>query len=57
MTTTTPTRPDTTQAVDPLQVGQPAPDLTLTDAQGALIPLSSLWAAQPIVLVFTRHLG
>jgi hypothetical protein len=38
-------------------VGDPAPDMTLTDAGGEQTSLSSLWKEQPLVLLFVRHLG
>ena len=37
-----------------LQVGDPAPDLTLPDALGKPVRLSDLWASGPLVLVFYR---
>jgi len=37
-----------------LQVGAPAPDLTLPDALGKPVRLSDLWANGPLVLVFYR---
>ncbi len=41
-----------------LQVGQPAPDATVQDADGNDIQLSSLWRGdQPLLLVFIRHFG
>ncbi len=40
-----------------LAVGDPAPDATLTSAEGAEAPLSSLWPEGPLVLVFLRSLG
>ncbi len=43
--------------VDPLEVGQTAPDLTLPDDQGQSVQLSDLWAKQPLVLLFVRHFG
>jgi len=39
-----------------LAVGARVPDLELTDAQGAKVLLSSLWAAQPAGLVFLSSL-
>ncbi len=41
----------------PLAVGDPAPDLTLEDDQGAKVQLSRLWDAAPLVLLFVRHFG
>lgn len=40
-----------------LRPGDPAPDLTLPDADGHLVQLSSLWHAAPLALVFIRHFG
>jgi peroxiredoxin len=40
-----------------LKFNDPAPDLALETAEGESIRLSSLWAAQPLVLAFTRHFG
>jgi peroxiredoxin len=37
--------------------GDPAPDLTVTDAAGEQFVLSLLWAEQPLVLAFLRHYG
>lgn len=42
----------------PPQLGDPAPDVTLIDAHtGRERALSSLWAAEPAVLLFWRHFG
>ena len=32
-------------------------DVTLPDAEGALVRLGDLWARNPAVLVFLRHYG
>jgi peroxiredoxin len=40
-----------------LRPGDPAPDLTVTDATGEQLALSSLWQDQPLVLAFLRHYG
>lgn len=37
-----------------LQVGNPAPDLTLPDALGKPVRLSDLWASGPLVVIFYR---
>ena len=37
-----------------LQVGSPAPDLTLPDALNRPVRLSELWARGPLVLIFYR---
>ncbi|MEZ6059389.1 MAG: hypothetical protein R3C19_03400 [Planctomycetaceae bacterium] len=34
-----------------------APDLTLACGTDGPVTLSSLWEAQPVVLIFVRHLG
>jgi hypothetical protein len=39
------------------EIGNPAPDLKLTDDTGHEVQLSSLWRQQPLVLIFVRHLG
>lgn len=41
----------------PLQVGDPAPDFTLPDADGEPRSLSEYWAGQPALLLFWRHFG
>jgi peroxiredoxin len=40
-----------------LTLGDKAPDIRLQGKGGVEIPLSSLWRAQPLVLVFLRHFG
>lgn len=40
-----------------LQVGDPAPDVTVADHSGRPVQLSVLWTSQPLVLMFLRHLG
>lgn len=40
-----------------LKYDDPAPDLELATAAGTTLRLSSLWAHQPLLLVFTRHFG
>ncbi|MFM9105426.1 MAG: hypothetical protein ACKOWF_01850 [Chloroflexota bacterium] len=49
----------TASSVTPLRPGDPAPDLTLRDATGAPVQLSSFWNAAPraLALVFVRHFG
>lgn len=32
-------------------------DLTLLDLHGEPVPIASLWAERPLVLVFLRHFG
>src|SRR3989304_5420443 len=41
----------------PVQVGDPAPDLTLPDMTGAPRWLSESWPAGPTLLLFLRHYG
>jgi peroxiredoxin len=40
-----------------LVVGDDAPDLSLSDHEGHVIALASLWKSQPRVLLFVRHFG
>jgi peroxiredoxin len=40
-----------------IAAGDPAPDATLTDTEGAELTLSSLWKEKPVALVFLRHFG
>ena len=40
-----------------LKRGNPAPDLSVINADGAEIALSSMWADKPLVLTFLRHFG
>ena len=39
------------------QVGDRAPETVLVDLERTEVPLSSLWASQPVVLIFARHFG
>ncbi len=53
---------DRTQEADhsataPPQVGEAAVDAELTDVDGQIVRLSSMWTGKPIALVFLRHLG
>jgi peroxiredoxin len=41
----------------PVQAGDSAPDLELLDSDGRPVWLSSLWSAQPALLLFWRHWG
>ena len=41
----------------PVQVGDPAPDLTLPDMTGTPRPLSEFWPAGPTLLLFLRQYG
>jgi peroxiredoxin len=41
----------------PVQVGDPAPDLDLIDHEGRPVRLSSLWSDHPVHLFFMRHFG
>ena len=40
-----------------LKFNDPAPDLEILTAENNLIRLSSLWAENTLLLVFTRHFG
>lgn len=40
-----------------LNFNQQAPDVTLQDTSASEVKLSSLWAAGPLLLAFTRHFG
>lgn len=41
----------------PVQVGEPAPDLSLPDTTGTTRQLSDFWPAGPTLLLFLRHFG
>lgn len=41
----------------PLRRGQAAPDLELTDENGAKVMLSSFWQEKPLLAMLWRHLG
>ncbi len=41
----------------PAQIGDPAPDLTLPDAQGRPRRLSEFWQGRPALLLFLRQFG
>ena len=40
-----------------LALGDPAPDLSLLDADERPVALSSLWKRAPLALIFLRHFG
>lgn len=40
-----------------IAVGQPAPDATFRDADGAVVRLSDFWRARTTILLFLRHFG
>ena len=40
-----------------LKFNDPAPDIELSDIEGAPVRLASLWQKQALVLAFTRHFG
>jgi peroxiredoxin len=42
---------------DPLRRGDRAPEVDLIDERGATVPLSSLWAEGPGLVLLWRHLG
>jgi peroxiredoxin len=48
---------DTKWSVLPPQLGEPAPNLTLTDSTGRERALSELWREGPALLLFWRHYG
>ena len=39
------------------EVGDPAPDVSVVDARGEGIALSTFWTERPAVAVFLRHYG
>lgn len=43
--------------LQPVEVGDVAPDVILRDEDGAEAQLSAYWQHQPTVLVFVRHFG
>ena len=40
-----------------LQPGDPAPNVTILDAQGQPFAVRQLWANGPVLLSFLRHFG
>lgn len=40
-----------------LNIGDSAPSVLLTDAEGQQRQLSSVWAEKPTLLTFLRHFG
>jgi peroxiredoxin len=40
-----------------LKSGDPAPNISVVNADGATTELSALWADKPVVLSFLRHFG
>jgi peroxiredoxin len=42
---------------DPLRRGDPAPEVEVVDEEGATVPLSSVWAKRPALVLLWRHLG
>jgi peroxiredoxin len=44
-------------AEQPLQPGDPAPQVEIEDAAGEPLALSALWRERPALLVFLRHYG
>ena len=42
------------EAVQPLEVGERAPGVTLRDVDGREVALASLWGEKPVVLIFYR---
>jgi hypothetical protein len=45
------------EAMPPVGVGDPAPDVTVAGANGQPVHLADFWRDRPVVLVFSRHLG
>jgi peroxiredoxin len=41
----------------PLQAGNPAPDVPLAEEQGRPVRMSDFWVYNPTVFVFIRHFG
>ena len=40
-----------------LEIGDPAPDITLSDVHGAPVQLADFWSGGPTLLTFLRHFG
>ncbi len=40
-----------------IQIGEPAPDVTLANGEGNEVSLAELWRAGPVVVAFLRHFG
>ena len=40
-----------------LQVGDTAPDITVTDIHGAPVELATYWKGGPTLVTFLRHFG
>jgi peroxiredoxin len=41
----------------PVQLGDPAPDLELKDTSGKVVRLSDYWKDKPVLLIYWRHFG
>jgi peroxiredoxin len=46
-----------TLRADPLRRGDPAPEVEVVDEEGATVPLSTIWAKGPALVLLWRHLG
>ena len=40
-----------------IQIGEPAPNVTLANSEGNEVSLAELWRAGPVVVAFLRHFG
>ncbi len=40
-----------------LELGDPVPELELTNQHGEQVPISRYWQERPAVFFFVRHLG
>ncbi|MBK8023974.1 MAG: hypothetical protein IPK19_21710 [Chloroflexi bacterium] len=40
-----------------LNIGDPAPDIVVSDNHGAPVSLASLWSQGPTLVSFLRHFG
>ena len=40
-----------------IEIGQPAPNVTLANSEGNEVSLAELWRAGPVVVAFLRHFG
>lgn len=40
-----------------LEIGDPAPDITVTDIHGTPVQLAAGWSDGPTLLTFLRHFG
>ena len=40
-----------------IEIGQPAPNVTLANSEGREVSLAELWRSGPVVVAFLRHFG